>query len=203
MREVRVVSLTEQFFTWFWGLVFRFVFKPRNFLIICMLVGAWNLVQQYGDFVGGLLSVAMFAAVAGLWYWWHVRRYTRGAKQYLAARNEQGRKIGVSQWDEMHRCLTDIQELAGAGVGDEDIKREVLLGEKYPRPVALAAIELAQIRVPALPFPLNFLEDRLWKPILEAADEALQAIADEGIEEYMAEAKSEGEERSETSQANH
>ena len=170
MREVTVVSRSERFWAWFWGLVFRFVFKPRNFLIICLLVGAWNLVQQYGDFVGGLLSVAMFAAVAGLWYWWNVRRYTRGVKQYSAVRNELARKIGVSQWDEMHRCLTDINELAGAGVGDEDIKREVLLGEKYPRPVALAAIELSQTPFPTMPFPLNFLETKLMAPIQEAAD---------------------------------
>ena len=182
MREVTVVSRSERFWTWFWGLVFGFVFKPRNFLIICLLVAAWSLVQQYGGFVGGLLSAALFAAVAALWYWWNVRRYTRGMQQLFATRNELARKIGVSQWDEMHRCVTDITELVVAGVGEEDIKREVLLGEKYPRPVALAALELSQIREPVLPFPLTFLEAKLLAPITEASDEAMQVIADEGAE---------------------
>lgn len=155
---------------------FWLVSKPSLFLIVVLLVGALLLVQEYGGLTGGLLSAAMSATVVAIWYWWSVHRFTKGMKQYCAAKLGAARKVGVSQWDGMYRCLTDIEELVGAGVGEEDIKREVLLGEKYPRPVALASLEIVQSPAPKLPILLRFRQAKLEAPIMGAMYETMDEM---------------------------
>lgn len=185
MREVRVVSDSERFWRW--------VYRPRNILIMGVVGAAFVLVSEFGGIVGGFLIVAVVAAVVGLWYWVNVNRFTTGVTQHYAAWSDVLRRTEISQREALVECVGDIQDLAKAGLTDEDIKRDVLLGEKYPRPVALAALELAVLPYPELPALLKFRAAQLEAPILKSFDEEVQAIKDETAEGLSAETTSQGE----------
>ena len=63
--------------------------------------------------------------------------------------------------DELDRCIDEVNQLAQAGIQFDDIRRRLLLGEKFKREEALAALEEAQDRWPRASFFLFWREESI------------------------------------------
>lgn len=161
MREVRVVSDLELFVRGTW----------KYILGIILFVGgiwAWGAYPQ--------IAVPVLAGLTLVWYGMKVNSYRRRLERVYAARNKHLRELGVEHWEAWDLCLQDINELASASLAEEDIRREVVLGDKHPRPVALAALEFAILPWPSLPWPLSFREQAFHQKIRKPFDDELEVI---------------------------
>lgn len=123
----------------------------------------------------------LVALVAATWYALKVHGYKTKLKARFADRNQKLADLGVSHWEDWDRVLANIAELASAGLGDEDIRRDLLLGDKYPRAVAVAVLDFASTPWPSLGGILSFREKALYAEIEAAANKELAAIGEGAV----------------------
>ncbi|MCY3840540.1 MAG: hypothetical protein OXH09_18140 [Gammaproteobacteria bacterium] len=139
------------------------------------LLQVWSIV---------LLIVAA-AAAARIWY--RLRAIKRHLGRVLAARNEALLALGAdvaAGWD---ACLAELEELRGAGLSDEDIRRELVLGERFDRGLALAVLEVEDLSagMPKVPIYLRGVTEKTAAALYEAADRELSEGPGDAAEQVV------------------
>ena len=155
--------------------VFYYVFRYKYTTITVLLVLAAALLGH------AWAIIPLIAGVIFVWYQMEISGFTRREKKYFAERNRHYKELGIDHWEDWDRCVNDAAELASAGLSDEDIRREILLGGKHPRHVAAAVIEFAESWA-SIPWPrplpklLSSREEALHAKLKKEADEELDEI---------------------------
>ena len=150
---------------------YRYVTIPALFVLAIWRYGVSWLISVL------LVVVPLLAGAAFVWYLMKARRFAKELQEVYADRNRRLEALDVEHWDDWYRCVEEIAELESAGMSKEDARRDVLGGDKHPRPVALSALEFALKPGPTrLPKLLSFREKALEEQIEKTASEELDAI---------------------------
>ena len=143
-----------------------------------VLWGIWYVITEYW-----LVTVLVIAGLLIVVIKFRTYQYRKSLKKKFEARNRAFAKLGPMHLEDWERCCQDVSELEDAGMTHDDIRRDVLLGGKYPRPVALAVIELAQI-----PWhPRASRQDKIFAQIKQEADDELRRITESSVDEGTSE----------------
>lgn len=142
VKEVRVVTDVE--------VLISSILKLS--LIAAPFVGIWFFFQRYP--IGSWVVIA--SLIIGCLVLADIR-YRSRLKHRLARRDGRLSQFEQSGFEEFNRCIDNIFQLKSGRLGDDDVRREMLVGEKFERKAALAALDEAQ---DAWPEPIFFL---LWR----------------------------------------
>lgn len=129
VKEVRVVTDGELIFR----LAFLLAVIAAPFVLISLFferfpIGSWVVV---GSVVGGYLLVSDVG-------------YSLRLRARLARRDRRLAQFEADGFEELNRCIDNVNQLKAGGLGDDDVRRDMLVGERFERKAALAALEEAQ-----------------------------------------------------------
>ncbi len=151
VKEVRVVSDEEQ--------LIRAIFSLC--LIAAPLVAVWLIFQRYpiGSWVAQAawpVANAIAALTVGYLLLADIRFRSR-LKRRLERRDTRLAQFEQAGLEEFNRCVDNIKQLKSVNLKDDDVRRDMLVGGKFERNAALAALKEAQ---DAWPRPNFFL---VWR----------------------------------------
>ena len=150
VKEVRVVSDTELFARWFW----RAAFVCAPFVFI------WFAFDRHPV----TSSIVVISAV-GAYFLLGEMLYRGRLKDRLKRRDARLTPFEDGGLEEFDRCIAEINELVQGGLQSDDIRRKLLMDEKFARPAALAALEEAQDGWPRLPLFLRWRKASIQRQI--------------------------------------
>ena len=133
-QKVRAVTrgedLAESVGDWF----VKWIIVPLVFLSI--MVAALAAMIEHAPW---LFLVLIAAVVFWQWFLYRSFEYASRARYYkLAAFADESDQARLSAWAE---CREEVVDLLNSGISEEDVRRQVLLNDKYERAVAMSVLD--------------------------------------------------------------
>ncbi len=145
-KKVRVVSQDEELVG---NIVWLAVVGGSIYFLYVFVSTYWeSLLMILAIALGGYLLIAD-------------KLYRGRLKNRLARRDARLTPLEDGREDEFNRCIAEVNDLAQAGIQFDDIRRRLLLDEKFKREEALAALEEAQDKWPRASLFLLWREESI------------------------------------------